>query len=176
MADNHNEREAISNLQKYLRRLSQFDNDIRLVPIDGIYEEDTRLAVLEFQQKYGLPLTGVADRATWNMIFDKYSDLTEEKNPPDMLSLFPRNPSGYELQTGDAQFLVDAVQFILDELRIDYDTLGEVKRTGTYDTATENAVREFQRINSLNITGKVNKSTWDALATQYNKSLKDYRQ
>ena len=93
-----------------------------------------------------------------------------------MLSLFPRNPSGYELQTGDAQFLVDAVQFILDELRIDYDTLGDVKRTGTYDTATENAVREFQRINSLNITGKVNKSTWDALATQYNKSLKDYRQ
>ena len=67
MADNHNEREAISKLQKYLRRLSQFDNDIRLVPIDGIYEEDTRLAVLEFQQKYGLPLTGVADRATWNM-------------------------------------------------------------------------------------------------------------
>lgn len=176
MADNQNEREAIRNLQTYLRRISQFDSDIRLVPLDGIYEESTRLAVLEFQQKYGLPLTGVADRETWTMIFGRFSDLTEERNPPDMISPFPRNPTGYELQTGDTQFLVDIVQFILEELKIDYDTLGEVKRTGTYDADTEQAVEEFQRLNGISVTGKVDKVTWDALATQYNKNGKDYMQ
>lgn len=176
MADNLNEREAVSNLQTYLRRISYFDDDIRRVPIDGIYEEDTRLAVLEFQQKYGLPLTGVADRDTWTMIFGKYSDLSDEREPPDMFSAFPRSPSGYELQTGDTQFLVDIVQFILEELKIDYDTLGEVKRTGTYDDDTEKAVCEFQRLNGITVTGKVNKLTWDALAAQYNNSTKDYQQ
>lgn len=176
MTDKLNEREAVRNLQTYLRRISCFDDDIRCIPTDGIYEEATRLAVLDFQKKQGLPLTGVADRETWNMIFGKFSDLTDERNPPERISLFPRNPASYELRAKDTHFLVDIVQFILEELKIDYDTLGEVKRTGIYDEDTEKAVCEFQRLNGIAVTGNVDKLTWDALAAQYNSITKDYRQ
>ena len=38
--------------------------------------------------------------------------------------------------------------------------------TGSFDTTTENAVKEFQRENNLRITGVVNKETWDKLIKQ----------
>ena len=40
---------------------------------------------------------------------------------------------------------------------------------GLFDTKTENAVREFQRINGLDITGEVDKLTWNRLAASYQK-------
>lgn len=176
MAERINERDAIKNLQTYLRRIAYFDGEINAVPIDGIYAEETRLAVTELQRSHGLPATGVVDRATWDLIFGLYSELTREKSPPTMISPFPQNPDGYELSLGDTQFLVDIVQYILGELSVDYDGFDNVVRNGTFDQATERAVAEFQRINGITITGRVDRITWNALAAQYNYISLDYRQ
>ena len=49
------EKEAIANLQKYLRQLSYTDNDIIPVPIDAVFGSVTSDSVKSFQRKYGLP-------------------------------------------------------------------------------------------------------------------------
>jgi peptidoglycan hydrolase-like protein with peptidoglycan-binding domain len=36
--------------------------------IDGWYGPDTRAAVVAFQRREGLPVTGVADEATWEAL------------------------------------------------------------------------------------------------------------
>ena len=72
MAEYMNEREATRNLQKYLRQLGYFDADFPLVPIDGIFESDTRDALMIFQTKNSLPATGVADKETWDALFAEY--------------------------------------------------------------------------------------------------------
>jgi peptidoglycan hydrolase-like protein with peptidoglycan-binding domain len=63
------------------------------------------------------------------------------------------------------------VQYILDEIGIIYNVFESVEINGNYDIETENAVRNFQTINSLSPTGEVDRKTWNALSKIYNLSL-----
>ena len=167
MAEKQNEREAIKNIQKYLRHLSYHDEAINPVPIDGIWESDTARAVAQFQRQNNLPVTGTVDRATWDKLKQEYDKSVAENSPPERLDLFPREPQGYALTIGDKSFLTDTVQYMLEELsRLYY--LPNFKITGEYDDNTANAVAEFQKRNLINQTGKVDRETWDALVIQHN--------
>lgn len=42
------------------------------VPESGIFDEITLNAVKEFQEGFGLPVTGLVDRATWDAIYNYY--------------------------------------------------------------------------------------------------------
>lgn len=176
MAQYENEAQAITNLQTYLRHLSYFDPDATKVPIDGVFGSDTEKAVREFQRENGLMQTGNADRETWELIFEQYRASIAEKAPPQMIGLFPRSPDNYILAKGDSWFLVDIIQYMLGELKISYDNFGEVERTGVYDDATINAIKEFQRRNFLLQTGNVDRLTWNLLAQQFNIVTKAYEQ
>ncbi len=176
MAEFINERDAIRNLQKYLRQLGYFDTDMPLVPIDGIFESDTRDALMMFQTKNGLAPTGVADKETWDALFTEYLASLADNAPTVMIDPFPRFPEGYKIVSGDAWFLVDIVQHILEELRVRYDDFENVTRTGVYDAETERAIMDFQRRNSLPETGFTDKATWNELANQYNIISSDYHQ
>lgn len=176
MAQYENEAQAITNLQTYLRHLSYFDPDATKVPIDGVFGSDTEKAVREFQRENGLMQTGNADRETWELIFEQYRASIAEKAPPQMIGLFPRIPDNYILAKGDSWFLVDIIQYMLGELKISYDNFGEVERTGVYDDATINAIKEFQRRNFLLQTGNVDRLTWNLLAQQFNIVTKAYEQ
>ena len=69
-----------------------------------------------------------------------------------------------------------AIQYMLGEIKVQYDNLGSVAQTGIYDTDTDTAIREFQTRNFLPATGKVNKATWDFLVTAYEIIYKDNKQ
>ena len=75
MTDHPNYNDAVANLQRYLRRLVVFDEykNIDLVPIDGIFEEQTREALKEYQRTRGLPITGKAEKLTWDTLFAEYA-------------------------------------------------------------------------------------------------------
>ena len=62
----YNEKEAIRNVQRYLRQLSYTDADIPPVPIDGIFGEATENSLIAFQTKNGLSPSGVADRESFD--------------------------------------------------------------------------------------------------------------
>ena len=164
----NNERDAIRNLQKYLRQLSYFDSDITPPPIDGIFELETERSVKDFQKKHGLTESGVADRETWDLIYTEYLNSVSENSLPEMLSVFPLMPKDYELKTSDSWFLVEILQYMLEELRYSYDNFENVKRSGVYDSETELAVKDFQRRNLLEETGRVNKATWNEISRQFN--------
>ena len=46
--------------------------EIRPVEIGGIFDSDTRAAVIAFQSLYGLPVTGIVDEETWNRLSEVY--------------------------------------------------------------------------------------------------------
>ena len=168
------EKEAIANLQKYLRQLSYTDKDIIPVPIDSVFGSVTSDSVRSFQRKYGLSESGVADRETWNAIYEAYLDSINEHSPPMTLPVFPRTSDKYELILGDEYFAVSILKLILNELRLIYDSLLPLRTNSTYDEATERNVLEFQRINALPMTGKVDKTTWNSLVRAYNDYAFDY--
>ena len=170
------EKSAIRNLQRYLRQLSFFDNDIPPLPLSGVWDPHTRDAVIAFQQKNGLEPTGIADEQTWNLLFEQYTLSIEEKSPPERMAIYPRLPERDSLRLGDVGFPVTAVQYMLDELTIQFEGLDNVPQNGIYGEETVRAVAEFQRRNLLPPTGEVDKRTWDTLVRSYDLVANDYRQ
>ena len=166
-----NEQEAIRNLQRYLRHLSYFNDEITEVPIDGIFGSDTEEALRAFQQTQGLPATGRADQATWERLFEVYTKSVASKQPPRQIGHFPQIPEDYTVEVGEVQFLVNIIQNALQELSVVYDGIGEVPHSGEYDAATADAVRAFQEANGLAPTGAVDRTTWNAIADAYNRSF-----
>lgn len=167
MAEPLNKREAITNLQRYLRRLSFEGLDGERLPVDGIFDRATENAVSEFQRTNGLSVTGVADKATWDAIFEKYRRITEDERNTRGLYLFPDSPSDYAVSAGDTLMLVRIIQMLLLELRSAYDVFEDITESGTYDSATAEGIREFQRINGLAVTGEVDRATWNRIVREY---------
>ena len=167
MAEKQNEREAILNIQKYLRHLSYHDDAINPVPIDGIWESDTARAVAAFQEKNGLRVTGTVDRQTWDVLKREYDKSVAQNSPTVPIFLFPRMPQDYSLKIGDTGFLNDAVQYMLYELSSIY-FFPNFEISTVYTEKTADAVRDFQKRNSIAPSGKVDRETWDAMATQHN--------
>ena len=170
------EREAIRNLQRYLRHLSYFDEDIPPLPLSGLWDPNTRNSLIAFQRKNDLPPTGTADERTWTLLYDQYRRSVKEKSQPAAMPIFPRRPERTSLRLGDVGFPVTAVQYMLDELTLEFDGLEGVPQNGIYSPETARAVTEFQRRNLLPETGEVDKTTWDALVRSYELIANDYMQ
>ena len=159
--------QAITNLQRYLRRLSYEGLDGQRVPIDGIFGSATREALYEFQRVKGLPVTGAADKRTWDALFEEYSIVTQNERLAECLDPFPKYPPDYSVSLGDTLTLVSIIQLLLLELRATYDIFEDISESGVFDEQTEQAVREFQLKNGLPPTGKVDRATWNRIVREY---------
>lgn len=66
----------VSYIQYFLGIISQFDPRVPYVPVTGDFDEQTENSLSQFQSAYGLPVTGVADRATWDVLYDTYETIS----------------------------------------------------------------------------------------------------
>lgn len=159
------ETQAIFNLQRYLRGVSRFDPDVPSVDEDGIFGDATRVSLEAFQRKYGLPVTGVADAETWARLFDEYLAGVEAATRPAPVYVFPRFPPDYSVGRGDASIVVAVIQMLLRDVIILYgEDATRLPLDGVYGELTEEAVRDFQRIQRLPVDGRVDRVTWNRLA------------
>lgn len=162
------EETATANLQRYLRQLSYFNEDIPRPPVDGIFEAATEAAIRAYQESVGLPVTGLADKKTWDILYLDYLASLDENSPPAPLYIFPRHPQEYSIGLGDEGFIVLTVQYLLRELLTSYGyDDGLMTQSGTYDTETEDAVRKFQQLYHLTESGRVDHVTWNNLTAAY---------
>ena len=174
MTENPTYSTAVYNLQRYLRQLSYTDKRISAPPVDGIFGEQTKKSLTEFQRTQSLLPNGIADKETWDALYAEYLLSTALYAPPMALDIFPRVPDGYSVSLGDEFFLVSIIQFLLNELRIAYDSFIPLLVNGVYNEATAENIRDFQRRNQLSDSGRVDKATWDALARAYNAYAANY--
>ena len=166
MAENMFEREAIKNLQKYLRQLSYHNDEISPLPIDGIWDSATERALSSFQSLYNLPVTGRADRITWDILKREYDRSLSENSPPAPLLIFPRI-KGYAVSEGDDGILAQVIIYMLDELSAVYGFPIDPE-SGSFDSHTSALISDFQYRNGLPQSGRVDRETWDRLAAEYN--------
>ena len=165
MAISPYETQAIYNLQRYLRQLSRFDSDIPSVDEDGIFGDETRVSLEAFQRKYGLPVTGTADAETWALLFNEYLASVEERTRPDPVFIFPRHPADYTVGRGDENIYVAVIQLLLRDIITLYgEDAEQLPIDGIFGETTEQAVRDFQRIQRLPEDGRVDRITWNRLA------------
>ncbi len=157
---------GVKTIQYYLNILAYFNPNLSALPLDGIYGPETTNAVRIFQQYYGLPVTGVMNTATWNVLNRIYSETVEflpQGYSGDFAKLYP----GYLLTEGMSGENVRDLQTYLALIGQNYDAIPEIPVTGYFGTQTREAVTAFQNAFGLTPNGAVGAVTWNTIATQY---------
>ena len=88
-------------------------------------------------------------------------------NSAEMISGVPSSYPGYTLSVGSSGDKVRQMQQQLNVIAGDYPALPTIRVDGVYGPATEEAVRIFQRIFHLPVTGNVDFSTWYKISQIY---------
>ncbi len=156
-------------IQYYLNVIAYFNQNLNNFAIDGVFGEDTANAVSTFQSFYGLNPTGVVDRETWNKIREIYDDI--RNNLPEGYSgqkakLYP----GYVLSEGMRGENVRDLQTYLSRISTFIPKIPNIAVDGIYGPATANAVRIFQSLYSIPVSGSVGPITWFNIAREYDLS------
>lgn len=157
---------GVKTIQYYLNILAYFNPNLSALPLDGIYGPETTNAVRIFQQYYGLPVTGVMNTATWNVLNRIYSE-TVEFLPQGYSGNFAKLYPGYLLTEGMSGENVRDLQTYLALIGQNYDAIPEIPVTGYFGTQTREAVTAFQDAFGLTPNGAVGAVTWNTIATQY---------
>ena len=150
----------IRELQSFLRYIARHFPSIPLLNVDGVYGTRTKAAVAAFQERFGLPITEIVDDITWTTIFSEYRRLKQ---------LYPTvAPPTLPLQIGDRNAEVAQLNQWLYTLSSVYDNIPTVKSEGFYDSQTEAAVTETQRLLLLPANGITNTPTWQGISAAAN--------
>lgn len=157
---------GVRTVQYYLNILAYFNNALLQLPLNGIYGPETTTAVRRFQQYYGLPVTGVMNTATWNVLNRIYSE-TVEFLPQGYSGEYAKLYPGYFLTEGMSGENVRDLQTYLALIGQNYSSVPQIPVTGYYGNQTREAVTAFQNAFGINPSGAVGAVTWNTIAEQY---------
>ena len=160
----------VKSVQVRLNRISSNYPAIpKILEVNGVYGGSTEDAVRVFQRIFNLTDDGVVGKATWYRIQQVYnavkrlSELDSEGLTLEEISRqFPE-----ELSLGSRGNGVRVVQYLLRYVANFDDRIPPISVDGIYGERTASAVRAFQEIYGLPITGAMNEATYSALYDVY---------
>ena len=158
--------EDIRTIQYYLQLIAGFNPAVPTPPVDGYFGESTTEAVRAFQQAYDLPVTGIVDGRTWNMMYDVYLGMINSADD----DFFGTNTipfPGVFLKFGSEGRNVEILQTYINAAHEIYPQIPQVEVDGVFGTDTRNAVYAAQAVFGLFISGVVGPVLWTELADAY---------
>ena len=162
--------DEVRTLQLRLNRISDNYPAIPKIAIpDGVFSFDTEDAVKKFQETFGLTPDGIVGSATWYRILFLYNAvkrLNELNSEGIALSEVTKQYTG-ESKLGDVGVEIRNIQYFLNYLSEFYSEIPQIAIDGVFGSETENAVKAFQRLFELPITGTVDLPTYDTLYRTY---------
>ena len=124
----------------------------------------------------GMKQWGTVDRAREGMnalqILRYYYGSRVQLVTTDNIAAIPSSYPGSPLRRGSTGTNVRILQKQLSRIARDYPSFGKPAVTGTFDEATENSVKKFQKQFSLTADGVVGRATWNKVSFIY-VSVKD---
>lgn len=158
-------RKAIAELQQALRDIAKTDRDIISVIPDGIFAEETEEAVKSFQRKYGFTETGIVDFELWEKIQEeKRRSLFILSDPIQVISI---KNEDLPLSLGQVGKAVHTLNLMLSQLGELYDNFSAVNAGDEFTEKTLKEVKKWQQVIGHEISGEVDKLTWNRLAQHY---------
>ena len=153
-------------LQVMLNRIAVNYPSIPQIPlVGGTFDEVTKEAVMQFQRIFDLAVDGIVGRATWNKVFYIYTAVKRlgEITSEGIEIAEARRAIKAPLSPGSTFPFLRLIQYYLVVISQFYPTVPLVPITGYYCPVTESAVSAFQEIKGLEVTGTINRATWDVL-------------
>lgn len=161
----NDKQKSIMELQQRLRNISKVHKDVPSVIPDGIFGEETENAVRAFQRKFGFPETGVVDFEIWDRINEEGKKAHFVLSDPNQV---------ISIKNEDLPLVIGQIGREVHTLNLMLRRLGELysnfrsENTGDEFTAeTEREVRKWQKVIGHDITGEVDKLTWNRLAEHF---------
>lgn len=156
----------VQNIQYLLSYLSEFYNTIPPVTIDGIYGSATAAAVRAFQETFDLPVTGIVNFDTWDVLYQTYQGFLATipfRYIEGNILPYPGVPLRLGSEAQSVRVLQEYLNFISDF----YPEIPSVNVTGYFGTQTQQAVIAFQRLQGIPANGTVGSVTWRAITSLY---------
>lgn len=157
--------QPIRSLQTMLRILWQDDAKYSAVVPDGIYGPATVRAISAFQRIHELPVTGITDQTTWDMIVKHYLEASVRVGKAQSIEVLMDPGKVYTAQEHSPWIYL--LQGMLAALSETYPAIKVPALSGTMDSDTQEAVKKFQDLAGLPANGKLDKITWKNMALQY---------
>lgn len=157
--------QPIRSLQTMLRVIAEDDKRLPTLVPDGVYGPTTMQAISCFQRAYGLPITGITDKATWDQIVAVYEPALIRIGPAEPIEILME--PGEVFRLGDSNAYIYLLQSILTQLSQDNPTISPPDHNGVLDDPTSQALAAFQLLAGLPPTGELDKITWKYLTKQF---------
>ncbi len=138
----YDKEEAIKNVQNYLRLVGS--SDIFVAPT-GVYDDNTRLSVADFQSRNGIASTGEVDLATFDLLFAKYEISVAEsdlRSKTDSFISFPITPG----QTADE---MTHINNMISRLLDYYGFSHRIRSNRSYSDETAKGVEILRKVYQL---------------------------
>lgn len=137
---------AISEVQEYLFFLSDKKyQQIPRIPIDGIFDEESKNAVIEFQKIMLLSPTGEVDFETFNALYSEYQTAFLEYSTNNYVF----GDGNLPLKENDQNEDVRALHIMINRLKKSYPQIDSVGTGAYFSQRTKSALKELRNLFSL---------------------------
>jgi peptidoglycan hydrolase-like protein with peptidoglycan-binding domain len=147
--------ELIADIQKELAKRGFYDG-----AADGVYGPKTDAAIREFEQSTGLKHAEPSEQLL------RAIAQSNAKAKPVTTASAPRHDPIAELIAPSPQKRILAVQRALSDFGY-----GQIKPTGTLDTATQDAIKQFEHSKKMPVTGQISQRLLRELSTTTGRPL-----
>lgn len=159
--------EGVLSVQYYLSYIALFIPSVIEATMDGSFGPATTNAVRSFQRTYGLPETGVVDRATWDRMENVYFEIVSEIDYEffgGRILPFPGRILREGIEGNDVRVLQEYLNYISQS----YPDIPRVNVDGVFGPSTAEQVRQFKLLFDIPGTqDRVNAPAWNAIASIY---------
>lgn len=167
----------VEEVQKMLVEIVNLYPSLPIITIDGVYGQNTVIAVKEFQKLNSLPQTGIIDEITMrklSYLHEKNREKFREELLKNKISEVKKNKKREDdyldqsdniLSEGSIGEYVKSLQSYLNVVSNKYPTISLLRVDGIFGPKTKAAVMEFQRIFELKQDGVVGYETWNKLSS-----------
>lgn len=159
-------RPRVEFIQYALNVLSAYYPTIRGVAITGVFDNQTRDQIIEFQKTMNLEPTGLVDSTTLQLLSSSLFGILDTV-PPEATYLPRFRWPGVDFMLGNTTPGIYILQEMLSYISLIISTIPFINSTGVFDEDTQRAVIAFQTLQGLEPTGIVNEQTWDAIVDVY---------
>lgn len=159
-------RPRVDLIQYALNVLSAYYPAIEGVAITGVFDEQTRQAVIEFQKTVNLEPTGVVDSATFEALTASLFGILDTLTPEAVYLPTIRWP-GIVFYPGDENPNIYIIQEMLSYISLVIPIIPYIEANGVLDASTQQAVRTFQSTQGIEPTGIIDEETWNSIVEVY---------